>query len=66
MKSYAETIQRLASQSFSRHMQGSWDTTPDGTSLVAWLFGKDSTEVLRDVEIRTQVLIDAQVKRYKE
>ena len=66
MKTYEETIQKLGRQAFDRYMQGSWDTMPDGVSIVAWVFDKTTSQVERDIETRMNDLIEAQVKRHKE
>lgn len=66
MKSYTETIQKMSRQAFDRHMQGSWDTMPDGVSIVAWIFDKDTATVLSDIEFHSNVLIHEQVKRVRQ
>ena len=63
MKTYEEAVQRLATESFHLYMQGSWSCTPDGVSVVAWIYGREQDQVEDDVWFHRDAMIVAQSKK---
>ena len=50
MKTYDETVWKLALANANYILSGGWDKGPDGLYTIAWIYGVTAKQVLKDMK----------------
>ena len=50
MKTYQETVRKLALASAHNYLSGNPNTQPDGLGTIAWIYGVKENAILRDMK----------------